>query len=389
MDIKDVSQSTLTERPSFGAQASFSSNVDVLEFGDSHSQRIIKNFNGLSMKLDLTFDQLTSVESNQIINFLESHFYGELPSYSNAGKFTNSRIEAFSFTPFFPYKTNDFYCFDFTHVKQGHNIYSVNASLSLASPSILDNVEQSLELNENIGIKLGTLNSISSNPNEQNVGFPKVFHNDLEMKAGQRLYHFNDYRTIKLTRDLSASADSNINIYGIAKQGFNSASHVITQHSDKRHSMFIDDVNDCDYYPYKPIYANGENLEYRMFDFRPTDSISIQKSPKYKSLNSTDLYNKFNKYGFNPNLNNLSLTFAGRSDREAKRILFFLESHLGYKRFGFHMLDNYMNLTSDNSNQYTPNRQKVSTFVCPDWTHRMDYRNNHTITATFIETVDH
>ena len=91
MDIKDVSQSTLTERPSFGAQVSFSSNVDVIEFGDGHTQRAIRNFNGLSMELNLSFDQLTSTEANQIINFLESHFYGELPNYSTAGRFTTTR----------------------------------------------------------------------------------------------------------------------------------------------------------------------------------------------------------------------------------------------------------------------------------------------------------
>jgi phage-related protein len=313
-----------------------------------------------------------------------------LPTYSTAGKFTNSRIEAFSFTPFFPYKTNNFYCFDFTHTKKYHNIYSVTANLVLASPSILDNVEQSLELNENVGVKFGPHStSISARDTEQTFGFPKILHNSIDMRIGQRLYHFNDYRSMKLTRDVNASVDSNINIFGIAQHGFSSTPNVISQHSDKRHSMFINDVNDCDYYPYKPIYGNGDNLEYRMFDFRPTDSISIQKSPKYKSLNSTDLYNKFNKYGFNANLNNVSLTFAGRSDLEAKKILFFLESHLGYKRFGFHMLDNYMNLISDNNNQYSPNRQKVSTFVCPNWSHRMDYLNNHTITATFLETVDH
>lgn len=390
MDIRDISQSTFTDRPSFGSQASFQANIDVVDFSDSHTQRVIKSLNGLSMELDLSFNELTEIESHRIINFLESHFYAEPQSYNTAGKFNNTRVEAFSFLPFYPYKSNDFYCLNFSHNKQSHNVYSVQAKLQLASPSVLNNVEQSLSLNENIGVKLGSLNSsISASDSEQNVGFPKIFHNALEMKAGQKLFHFNDYRNILLTRDINAAKDSNVNIYGIAQQGFNTANYVISQQSDKRSSMFLDDVNDCNYYPYQPLFGSNDNLEYRMFDFRPSSSTSIQKSPKYRHAGSSDLFNKLNKYGFNANLTNLSLTFSGRSDIEAKKILFFLESHLGYKRFGFHLLDNYINRTTENLNQYSPNRQKVSTFVCPNWTHTLVYRNNHTITATFLETIDH
>jgi phage-related protein len=100
------------------------------------------------------------------------------------------------------------------------------------------------------------------------------------------------------------------------------------------------------------------------------------------------MYKKFNLYGFNPNLSNLKLNFDGRSDKEAKSILLFLESHLGYKKFGFHSLKEYGGNDSDASNS-TPHRKTLSFFYCPEWTHTFNYKNNHSISATFIECMDY
>ena len=108
-----------------------------------------------------------------------------------------------------------------------------------------------------------------------------------------------------------------------------------------------------------------------MFDFRPTKTSSLSYSPKYKQSTVTDYYVKYNKYGLNEDFLTLSLNFDARSDLEAKRILLFLESHLGYKKFGFHFQKDYS--------------EKIHYFYCPEWEHTFVYRDNHSIQAKFIE----
>ena len=121
-----------------------------------------------------------------------------------------------------------------------------------------------------------------------------------------------------------------------------------------------------------------------MFDHYPSYAFQIKHSPKYKQSNVIEIYKRFSLYGFNSNLANLSLEFNERTDEDAKRILLFLESHLGHKKFGFHIPQDYSNNLSS-SDFTSPHRKTFSTFVCPEWSHTISYKNNNSISATFIE----
>lgn len=385
MDISIVEEDFLVVPASFGGTASFSSLSHSVKLNDSYSQRMLKGINSLSMSLDLKFNQLTDLETRTMISFLQKNFYYEPQEYNTVGVFTNKRIEPFDYTPFYPYKANKFFCLSYAHNIETHNVNNITATFTCAYPSTLLNNEP----------PAGGGGAIASQFNIRDFNNLKMVIAEpgaaLTLKKGNYIYLDGGYKNYKLTTTtnpprLKSDSDDSIGLVSVdtTMYDLNSADLCVSQHSDLRHSIFIENPNDCSYYPYKPKTATGD-LDFRMFDFRPSEGVKISHSPKYKTSSVNDFYKKFNKYGYNHNLSNLSLNFNGRSDLETKRILLFLESHMGYKKFHFHLNSQY---SGNSSTQATsPNQKRVSTFYCPEWSHTFKYRNNHEISATFIECV--
>jgi phage-related protein len=332
------------------------------------------------MSFSAKFEGLTDIQAKDILSFLQQQFDYEAQAYSNEGKFTNKRIIPFDFQPCFPYKSNKFSCLDFSHSKMSFDVNSIQANMISVGGSILQNVDSSAGHNSTIDCKLSN-SSISANSSDQTANFTAT-DNFCKLNSNNTLYNNVDYRTAKVNFPVEMQNNQQKSITINAKHGF-PAGNFSSQHTNFRNSIYIHNPNDCSYYPNKPTYNNSE-IDFKMFDFRPTNYIPIQSSPKYRNATVTDFYNKFHKYGFNPNLNNLSITFDGRSDLEAKRILFFLESHLGYKKFCFHPQKDYGgNLQSSSSTP--PNKSGLSFFYCPEWQHTFNYLGNHSISATFME----
>jgi phage-related protein len=375
MDVKHSSSNSINFRPSFGSQASFSADINSFKQGHNYSQRTTKGINSLNMVANLNFNQLTDEESNQLLSFLQKQFYYSPQEYSNEGFFTNKRITPFAYQIFYPYKSLNFNCLTFNHEKESFNINTVTAEFKSISPSILDSVESGAGMNNQIDAELaisGGSNRIASVSNN-NVSLPK---NSYIFKSGT-------YKSFRVKSDFIKNKDSSSTIdLDVSAAEATDGDYLINQ-TDLRHSIFIDQPNTCSYYPYKPQTSDGE-LDYRFFDYRPNETFSLQNSPKFKQSSASDIYQKYNKYGFNPNLSNLNLTFSARSNVEAKNILLFLESHLGYKKFGFYF-DYTYGSNESNSIHSTPHRKKISTFYCPEWSHSFIYNDNHQISATFLE----
>ena len=140
-----------------------------------------------------------------------------------------------------------------------------------------------------------------------------------------------------------------------------------------RHSIYLNDPDGTPKYPW---------LEIRNLDHHASLSFSISHTPKHIQTDFTKYYNKRFKKEINQNLSTFNIVFDKRSDEEAAEILQFLESHLGYKKFRFQMPRPY---TKDSETWTTPVREYTSTFYCPSWEHTVVYKNNHTISATLIE----
>jgi len=376
----------LNPEPSFGASVKFSSLRDQITLGDNHTTLSLKGINALTMRANLSFSVLTDNEAQAIIGFLQGQFYNEPQTYDSAGAFSNKRITPFPYQLFYPYKLNKFYCGKFSHSTSSNNINNIEATFECAHPTTLDSVETYLGFNNNgeysnIDTLIENNSTINKSPGAQPVNFTNYAH-AFNLQSNVNIFPTGSYENLEIASDTTSSP-----ISVIANRGIMPNTKFVVPNTAFRNSIFINNPNECSYYPYPPDFEGG-NLEHRVFDFRPSKSQKISHRPKTRKSSATDLYTKYAKYGFNPNLANLRLTFSQRTDLEAKRILLFLESHLGHKKFAFHLPEPYRNNIDDTLNK-TPHRRSFSHFYCPEWTHVVTYKNNHSISATFIECLDY
>jgi phage-related protein len=374
MDIQHNSFDFSSVRPTFGATATFSANIKYLDHSDGYSQTLSQGLNFINMSYGLNLQNLTDEESQNVVSFLQSQFYYEPQQYDGDGSFSNKRVDPFEFQPNFPYKKLNFNCLSFNHSKPQYNINNISAQLTCVAPSILDSVESSVDYNSNIDSLININSTLSPSDQNQNINITNGNSNSYTLQEGNYIYASGDYRNAEITSVSPMQVNAPVGM---------PASTVKSQHNNYRNSIFIDSPNDCSLYPHKPIHDNTE-LDLKFFDFRPTLGIEIAHAPKFKQSSAHDIYKKTNKYGYNPNLKKFSFTFDKRSGEEAKSILLFLESHLGYRKFAFHLQKDYNNKNHD-SRSTTPHRSDLSFFYCPEWSHTFVYHENHTVAATFIE----
>ncbi len=183
-----------------------------------------------------------------------------------------------------------------------------------------------------------------------------------------------DYRTFYLERDVKEgdtyiylSSDNDYSVVGPI--GFD----VLVPMIRGKTSMYIDDPDSVLEYPWSHL---------RNFDYMPTMAFTMSNTPKYLQTDFIKYYDKKYKKTINSNLAQINITFEQRSDEEARAILLFLESHLGYKKFSLDLPRPYL-IGSDNNIPEEIIGNHV--FYCPSWSHEIVYKNNHKITATFFE----
>jgi phage-related protein len=205
----------------------------------------------------------------------------------------------------------------------------------------------------------------------------KVSHKMIDPATGEyrkRVIMLKNYRKLQLETDIDADTFS-IDVVPLS-------SFTLTKEDDfqmlipavcGRSSIYIEDPDKITKYPW---------IKIRNFEHKPTLGFNLANRPKHHQSNFLKFYNKKYKKSINQNMSTFSLTFDKRDDEEAAEILQFLESHLGYKKFRFTMPRPYL---ADDSSLTTQSRSYNSVFYCPSWDHQLAYKNNHTITATFIE----
>jgi len=106
------------------------------------------------------------------------------------------------------------------------------------------------------------------------------------------------------------------------------------------------------------------------FYFDINKGVQFKESPRFYKQNFPNNFYIRVSDGINKNLLLLSFVLQGRSDKEAKSILHFLEKHRGKDQFRFTPPSPY-------------NKNKV--FVCPEWTHTLKFKDNNDISVKFIE----
>ncbi len=118
-----------------------------------------------------------------------------------------------------------------------------------------------------------------------------------------------------------------------------------------------------------PYSIDPANHWTQKFYFSPdlVQGLNFNSSKNKNDLNNFYLYQN---EGINPNTFNFDIQFNNRSDKEAKALLHFLENHNGVELFQYDMFPPFTGTRS---------------FYCPQWSHTINFKDNHSVQAKFIE----
>jgi phage-related protein len=306
----------------YGSTVKYRCNNDKFNYGNGYYNIIPKSINNVSVQVNLVFKDRTNREANSIVHFLENHkgqHNKSLPSV--ALQYTNG-ISGFFWdgsSCFHPYDSVDVQSKRFYCNEWNHNLVFENSNDLSVN---LVNYDSSI-LNKSDGIFIGNVDAYSDS-----VYYEK--HDIVLEENSQRFYYWSG------------------------------------DHSEAGMQPSQESVSwSRDYGYYQDI-----NTEYwtREFYWRPSLSLSVNQSPRLNTIISQNGYNQVYRDGINESLLKLNLEFNGRSDHEIKAILHFLEQHYGAVPFAFSPPAPY---------------ESIKNFVCLEWEHRYNFKNNHSVRAVF------
>ena len=306
----------------YGSTVNFKAENKKMEFGNGYYKISPMSINSLKCEIDLQFKNRTNREANAIIHFVENHLGQLEKDKSNNFLKYSQGISGFRWdgdSSFHPYDNVD---------NQTKTFYCTNFNHSL-------NFEDS----NNVSLTLKNLNTSILNRAET------LYVNSAPTYDEQEVYEKNDV------------VFSNINnqyYYWQNDEGYSNLEPVRKNDSWSRENGYFLD----------------QNTEYwtREFFWKPSIGLNISQEPRVKEVSLSSKYTQIYNDGINESLLNLDLSFNNRTDEEAYAILHFLESHLGYRPFLF----------SPPAPYETPQN-----FICQEWSHAYNYKNNHSIKAKF------
>lgn len=310
----------------YGSTVNFKANNVEMDFGNGYYSVTPKSINSLSMSVDMKFDNRSNREANAIVHFVENHL-GQLEKDSPSPNLRYKQgISGFKWdgaSSFHPYDTVE---------NQLKTFYCTDINHQL-----------SFEDSNNISLKLKNLDDSLLRKTVQGgwiVGGGDAYDpseeyekNDFALYTGNMQYYY--------WHDDSAGSNK---------------SPAEARDSWTRTSGYFSDIN------------TGHWT--RDFLWKPSLGLSVSQSPRVNSIALKNGYTQIYDDGINESLLNLDLDFKNRSDSEARAILHFLEQRLGYLPFNF-----------------TPPAPYDTTqnFICQEWSHTYNYKDNHTISAKFAQ----
>lgn len=306
----------------YGSSVKFTANNYVTQFDNGYYTVQPKNINSLNFEIDLKFKNRTNREANAIIHFLESHQGQRIEdSPSNVLKYSKG-ISGFNWdgaSTFHPYDSLDV---------QTKEFYCQEFSHDLA-----------FENNNNLEIKLKNNDSSILLKNQS------IFVKSAEEFSLSNYYEYNDV----------AFFPENNQYYYYKGNAPSVGKAAVKRNSEwSRDGGYFTDIN--------------KDLWTRDFFWKPSLGLSVEQKPNVNEISLGAGYIQIYKDGINQNLLKLNLNFSNRSDEEAYAILHFLEQHYGCVPFMFTPPAPYD----------TPHN-----FICQEWSHTYNYKNNHSVTALF------
>ena len=408
-------------RPSYGASFEFNGLNHSIEKDEGQDYRISSSINSLRRKININFNNRDDKEAKAIVHFLqEKHFeYESIYSLNEKGERPESlRIREFDFPIALPYRLDSkFICSSFNHQLKFRNNHNISAVFESPYDSELEKVCSFNGYNPKtdliLFVKLTgggppyTLNIAKganttadfwdandeagggiTNPENCQTFEPKntwpkhldgvtITPSDIGGGSGEVFLH--NYQKVRITSNISKDstsvtieADDNDVEIQINDEGYFPIV-IPCPGSPGVHSIFMDKPEEIMWYPY---------LAVRNFEFKPSYVQDIEQSPRNTNSGIVDHYERLDRDGPNQNLFKLQVSFDYRTEKEAKKILLFLEQHLGYKKFRFQLPRPYL---KDSHEETTLTQNESSIFYCPSWSHQIVYKDCHRIRANFIE----
>jgi phage-related protein len=306
----------------YGSTVSFKANNYKYEYGNGYYILQPKNVNSLTFEVDLKFKNRTNREANAISHFLENHQGQHEGDKSSPNLQYSQGISGFRWdgnATFHPYDSNE---------TQTKTFYSSEWNRSL-------NFENSNDLT----VKLRNLDTSLLRKSEQ------LFVNKADTYSSTAFYEKNDVAFFQ---------DNHKYYYWHSDSSASNKPPAQIQGTWTRENGAFTDTN-TGYWT-------------RDFFWKPSIGLSVSQKPRMQEFMLGAGYTQIYSDGINESLLNLDLQFNNRNDEEAYAILHFLEHHYGAIPFMFSPPAPY---------------EGEKNFVCQEWSHTYNYKNNHSISARF------
>ena len=306
----------------YGSTVSFRANNYKNEYGNGYYTLQPISVNSLTFEVDLKFKNRTNREANAISHFLENH-QGQHETHEMSPNLKYSQgISGFRWdgdSSFHPYDSNEVQTKTFHCSEWSHSL----------------NFENSNDLT----VTLRNLDTSILRKSEN------LFVNKAETYSEFEFYEKNDVVFFQ---------DNHRHYYWHSDSSASNKAPATENSTWTRKDGSFTDVS-TDYWT-------------RDFFWKPSIGLNVSQKPRMQDASVGNGYTQIYRDGINESLLDLSLQFSNRSDEEAYAILHFLEHHYGAIPFSFSPPAPY---------------ESVKNFVCQEWTHTYNFKNNHSISAKF------
>lgn len=292
---------------SYGSSVDFSCKLSTTDFDDGYKNSVARNINPITATFNFAYDGLTDIEAKSLIAFFENT--PEAKKKSIYEDFEGVNMELFT-----PYKKDsEIYFLDIDHSTPYNNINSINIKGESLYDSSLDYKGLLVQLDEQ---------------------YIRTYTSSLEG------FEYNDVVYI----DSSVFRDRGYYYYtGDSVQG----------------SL-----------PEENGPLGNDSHFTKNFYFKQDIDYSVPSQIRLRNLDLESSTKEYAKAGINYNVLQFDLNFSNRSDREARAILKFFDSKIGYNTFDYTLPQPY---------------NKTIKVYCPEWSHTYNFKDNHSIKAKFIE----
>ena len=304
---------------SYGSMISYQNMSYDITFGDGYYNVQSKSENSLQTKFDVTFNKRTDKQTRALVHLLEDSFNkGEKPSGAYTGIY---------WTPFVPYnQEHEFYIQEFDRSFDYPNVNNISFTLYREDQSTIDWQEYFIPFNQTRGF----------------------FEEGATYSLHDIVYLSGDYT------DDEGNFTQN-GLYKVQQSGW----YYYTGATETTATADNGPIGD------NSLWTNNE------FYFDLNQGLSIKQAPRYIKHAVQNEYFIRAKDGLNINLLNMTFTLQGRTDKEAKAIVHFLEHKKGSKQFNF--------------TPPRPYNKKDLAFFCPKWSHKLNFKENNDVEVNFIQ----